>query len=113
MPTVLTGDANKAVEASTFVINAAFTDEDDAAVTPSSITWTLTDAAGNVINSRQDVVVDTPAASIDIVLFNADLAIAGQDRKRVLTVDAVYDSNAGSDLPLRDFVEFEIVDAPV
>jgi len=99
MTTTLT---EKAVEGSTYVITAAFYDEDDNAVVPTSATWTLTDDLGNVINSREDVAITGLDTTVDIVLSSADLLLpagAGQVG-RVLTVAAVYDSDAGSDLPL-------------
>lgn len=99
----------KAADKSTYVINLAFEDEDGNAVIPDSIAWTLTDDAGTVINSRTSVAVAVPAASVDIVLSGNDLKYS-DGRHRVLTVQAVYDSNLGSDLPLKDEVKFEIAD---
>jgi len=99
-----------AQEEGTYIITAAFTDEGDSAVTPNVITWTLTDRDGDVINSREDVSVDTPASSIDIVLSGDDLAIGTNGISRVLLVEATYDSDAGSDLPLKGQVRFNIDD---
>jgi hypothetical protein len=108
MPTYLTTTAE---EESTYLISAAFTDENDVAVVPDTITWTLTDADGNVINSREDVSVSSPAASVDIVLSGDDLGLqAGEtgDVVRILTIEATYDSDAGDDLPLKDKATFII-----
>lgn len=99
MPTTLEA---KAVERSTYVITAAFFDEDDSAVVPTNATWTLTDDLGNVINSRKDVAIVSLDTTVDIVLSSTDLLLpagAGQVG-RVLTVNAVYDSDLGSGLPL-------------
>lgn len=110
MPTTL---STKAVEGSTFVITAAFTDEDGVTAAPSSITWTLTDAAGNVINSREDVAVATPASSIDIVLSGNDLpGVNAAENELRLVIEAVYSSDAGSDLPLVDEVAFRVASLP-
>lgn len=102
---------DKAKEKSTFVVNASFEDEDGDAITPTSITWTLTDRKGRIINSRESVSVAVPAASNDIVLTGNDLALQqNDDRIRVFTVEAVYDSAAyGNDLTLNDEAEFEIL----
>jgi hypothetical protein len=107
MPSTLTTLAN---ERSTYVITAAFTDAAGDAVVPNSITWTLTDEAWRVINSRSAVAVAVPAASISIVLSGADLALhdAKDSGGRVLTVEAEYDSTEGSGLPLNDEVRFRI-----
>jgi hypothetical protein len=83
----------KATEESTYIVTAAFTDADDSAVTPTSVTWTLTDTRGNIINTREDVVV-TPASTITIVLTGDDLGMdeIGDEAKRIITVNAVYTS---------------------
>lgn len=106
MPTSIT---TRAVDQSTYVVNCAFKDENGAAVTPDSITWKLTDDAGNVINGRSAVAVAAPAASIDIVLSAGDLDYS-DGAARVLTVLAVYDSTLGSNLPLKDSVRFMVSD---
>jgi hypothetical protein len=112
MPTVLT---SKAIEESTYIITAAFTDEDGNAVTPNSLAWTLTDDQGAVINSRENVSL-TPGESVQIVLSGDDLALAENDsRRRRVLVEGVYDSNAGSGLAIRDEVVFviqELLNAP-
>jgi len=106
MPLELDG---KAVEKSTYVITLSFKDESGSAVTPNSANWTLTDGAGAVINNRENVVI-TPAESVDIVLRGADLALSENDNgMRLLTVEALYNSSLGNDLPLKDSVKFYIV----
>lgn len=106
MPTVLT---TKATEQSTYIITANFTDAAGADVIPSSITWTLTDAAGNIVNSREDETIVIPAASVDILLSGDDLRCPhGRDRSLILTVKAIYDSTEGSDLPLNEQVRFTV-----
>jgi len=112
MTTELTTHAK---EKSTFVITAAFTDEDGNAVAPKTLTWTLTDDGGTVINEKEDEVVSSPSASEDIVLSGDDLALqSGEETRgvRILTVEATYDSDAGSDLPLNEEIRF-IVDGLV
>jgi hypothetical protein len=109
MPTTLTTEA---VEQSTFAIVAAFTDDAGAAVVPNSgLTWTLTDVAGNVVNSR-DAVSISSASTITIVLHGADLALSSsfRDNKRLLTIEGTYNSSLGSNLEIRDQVLFTIAD---
>jgi hypothetical protein len=104
MPTTLT---TRAIDKSTYVINCAFTDENGAPVIPESISWTLTNDVGTVINSRTSVDIAVPAASVDIVLSGEDLDYT-DGAARVLTVNAVYDSSLGSNLPLKDSVRFMV-----
>ena len=106
MMTVLSTKAN---EGSAYTLTIAFTDEDGSAVTPDSITWDLTDTDGNAINSRTTVSVAVPASSINITLSGDDLAIPRPEMLwRVVTIEAVYDSSYGSNLPLKDEIMFEI-----
>lgn len=108
MPTLIT--TQKANEKGTFKITAAFADETDASMTPNTgLNWTLTDDAGNVINSRSAVTI-TPASSVDIILSGNDLAIGNNGTKRILTIQGTYDSSAGSNLPLKDEIVFYIHD---
>lgn len=108
MPITLTLDA---VEESTYVLNVAFYDEDDNTVTPNSVNWTLTDVAGTVINSRTEVVL-TPAIAVDIVLTGDDLALGATrgEVQRIVTIQAVYDSDAGNDLNLKESAILKIKD---
>ena len=94
-------------EKSTKVIPVSFQDEDEAAVTPNSISWTLTNETGTIINSRENVSV-TPASTINIVLSGDDLAIGDNGMSRRLLVYALYDSAYGSDLSLRAVAKFDI-----
>jgi hypothetical protein len=105
MPTVLT---TKAVEKSTYIVTASFTDEDGNAATPNALTWTLTDGSGNVVNERSDVVI-APSSSVEIVLQGDDLATT-LSSVRYLTLEGNYDSDAGSNLPIKDEVRITIED---
>jgi hypothetical protein len=104
----LTDAAN---EQSTYMVDCVFTDEDGDPVTPNEITWTLTRTSGVVVNSRNAVPVATPASEITIILFGDDLKIFDGDSspaKRKLLVEALYNSDLGNDLPLRDEATIEI-----
>ena len=100
-----------AVEQSTYAVVVSFTDDASEAVSPDSgsITWTLTDKAGNVINSRNGVAIAS-ATSITIVLSGDDLAVPERRTvTRVLTVECTYSSDIGSNLPLEGEIEFKIL----
>lgn len=108
------GDAVEASEKSALFVTLGFTDEDGNDVVPDSIKWTLVDLTGSVINTRAQVAVAVPAASVTIVLSGADLAIQTSEAnsrntvKRRLVVEAVYDSALGDNLPLNESCEFTI-----
>jgi len=93
-------------EESTAVFTVAFTDEDGNDVTPDSIAWSLTDDDGDVINSRDEVAIAAPAASVTITLSGDDLALqdgeTGRTVKRHLIVEAVYDSDTVTNSPLKE-----------
>jgi hypothetical protein len=108
MPTQLT---SYAVEKSTFAVVCAFTDENSVAVVPDSVTWSLVDDAGTVINSLTDQ-SESPAATVTIVLSGDDLQLLDQDNaseQRYLEISAVIDTDLGSNLPLKDRAEFKVI----
>lgn len=98
----------KAPENGTYIFVVTFTDEDSVSTIPTALTWSLTDRYGNIINSREDVSI-TPAATINIVLSGDDLLLSKpHDNVRILLIEGTYDSDLGSDLPLRGEAVFEI-----
>ena len=109
MPAILTVDA---IEESTLVITAAFTDETGAAVVPTSLNWSLLDASGNVMNSRSEVAL-TPAAIVKIVLTGNDLALpATSSAVRKVLLQGRYDSSNGTGLYLKETAQFSIINLP-
>jgi len=99
-----------AKEKGTYAITCTFTDEDDAAVTPDSIVWSLTDTDGTVINNRDQVAVAVPASSVEIVLSGDDLEVtetAGFVERRFI-VEIVFDSDLGNNLPHKDECTFSL-----
>lgn len=107
MPDFLT---QKAVENSTYSIAAAFSDSAGNAVVPNSLTWSLADRDGTIINSREDVAVETPAATVTIVLYGDDLELADPDNAaRVFLIKGDYDDpDLGDGLPIAAEICFEI-----
>lgn len=98
-------------EESTIVLDVTFLDENGDAVTPNAASWTLTNADGEVINTRQDVAISPLATTVHIVLSGADLSLssdAATRYRRILTVRATYDSDIGSDLALTEQIEFYV-----
>lgn len=105
MPSTITPNA---IETSTYVVNAAFTDEDGDAVVPNTVSWALYDRLGNVINSHS-AETETPATAVDIVLSGDDLDYEAGIH-RILQVWGTYDSTLGTDLPYADEVRFSLDD---
>lgn len=70
----------------------------------------LTKLDGTVVNSRERVAFTSLASSVDIRLSGLDLTVsrgkAIQDR--VFTVEAVYDSDYETDIPLNDACIFQV-----
>ena len=104
--------ATLAAEESTYVVAVSFRDANDAEVVPDSITWSLRDPDGTIINSRVAVAVAAPAADINIVLTGDDLAKRRTQRyePRLVHVDAVYTSDLGAGLPYHGEFLFYIED---
>lgn len=107
MPTNL---SEPAIERSTYVIALTPKDETATAVTPNigTVTWTLTDYYGNIINSRSNVALAS-AATMYIVLTDEDLAVVDESPVRRVTIQCEYNSSLGNNLSLRDEVRFNVV----
>lgn len=106
-----------ATDRSSYVIQIDFTDEAGDAVTPTAATWTLTDGADEVVNSRENIVVSTLASTIHVALSGADLDVdeAGgrTENLRSLVVSASYNSSlTGTLLPIKKAVKFLVTDLP-
>lgn len=109
MPTTI---STQSLPDNTYKITVAFTDSAGSAVTPNDgCTWTLTDTSGTTINSRSAVAI-TEATSVDIVLYDADLAAQGaeDDGIRLFAIDGTYDSDEGNNLTLDKTFQFVIAD---
>lgn len=100
----------KVKEKSTFKITCAWKNAAGTAVTPDSATWKLTNESGTVINSRTAVSITGLSTTNDIILSGSDLALQSttDNGKRIVTVEAVYDSDEGSNLPLKDEYTFTV-----
>ena len=105
-----------AMEKSSYIITATFTDEDGDAVIPATIKWTLSTAKGVIVNGRENVAVAVPAAEVEVLLSGEDLKIlSGEVNQavRLFTVNATYDSALGIGLPLKGAIRFIVEDLRV
>lgn len=104
---------NKPVrEKSTIKVTCAWKNAAGTAVTPDSATWTLTDEGGDTINSRSEISIAAPSTTNDVVLSGDDLALQSttENGKRFFMAEAIYDSDEGNDLPLKDQLTFYVKD---
>jgi len=100
----------QAPEEGSYVIALTFKDEAGTALVPATLTWTLTDDAGTVINSRT-AVSTTPAATTNLVLYGNDLTVTDtKKRRRIVTLNGTYNSTYGTGLPLTEEIRFSIRD---
>lgn len=104
--TILTDHAAKR---GAYMITAEFTDEDGAAVIPTSLKWHLSKTDGTILNSRQNVAVAVPAASVTVLLKDNDLFIDTTDEEwvEVFTIDGFYTSLVhGAGIPVHARAKF-------
>ena len=76
-------------------------DYNGSAITPTTMTWTLTDKDGTIINSREDVSISSPSTENEVFLSGDDLAIqSGETSKdevsRYLLMEGTYAVTIGS-----------------
>jgi len=104
---VLSDTAN---EQSSYWVAVDFLDESNNAMAPDVATWTLTDLAGNLINSREDVSIVTPETDEAIELTGDDLVVDGNDIvQRILTIEGTYTSvTYGASKPFKFQIKFPI-----
>ena len=112
MPMILSNTGGQyAISKSTFAVTVAFFDENNVAAVPTSITWTLTDGLGVVVNGRTAQNITSLASSVTIVLDAEDIDYTtSASKRRVLTVTALYNSTLGPNLPDVDSISFPIAD---
>ncbi|RLG68958.1 hypothetical protein DRN93_01445 [archaeon] len=101
---------DKPVEESTALLSLTLKDEEGNVVVPKTLKWSLSDAEGNIINNRDEVDVSAPASTTKILLYGEDLALIDEsdDGFRIITIQATYDSDNGTDLPFIDQIGFYI-----
>ena len=69
-------------------------------IIPDTATYTITDSAGNIINSQEDTVIATLANDVYVVFDADDLVVTeiGGQAKRVLTIKGTYSTSIGGTL---------------
>ncbi len=109
MPVDLTTNA---VERSTYIVDAQFSNASGTTFVPTTVSWTLSNRAGTDQNGRTDVST-TAATTVTIVLSGSDLTlVAGDDGMRIIYFEVLYDSTFGTGLKLKEEANF-IIDSLV
>ena len=94
-------------ERGTAIFELEFADENGATVVPSTSAWQLMKSDGTIVNNRD--FASCSFSGTTVVLSGDDLQLfANDDKKRIFAIEALYDSTAGSGLPLVDEVQFKI-----
>ena len=104
------------VKLGTIIFTVQFLTDAGLAATPKTLTWSLTNEAGTVINSRNRVSV-TPAASNVIVCSGADLQLLTGETAdyvhRRFIAEGTYDSTTlGDNLPVKEVAAFVLENNP-
>lgn len=112
MPTFLDDPEDRVQEKSTAVFTVTLKDEDGVAIQPADITslkYSLSDTDGAIINNLNQQEILSPENPQEITLKGDDLQIlSGESGNvlRVLTILATYNSDLGSNIPLKDECRF-------
>lgn len=86
----------RAKESGTYLITAVLTDEEGQPAVPESLSWTLTNDHGVVINGRLNIPIVPPSSTVEIMLSGDDLRTpANKKEARVVTIRGQYNSNRG------------------
>lgn len=89
-------------EKSSYTVTVGFTDDSEAAVTPSAVTWSLLDSDEEIVNGRDGVSV-TPGEEVTIELSGDDLVTG----RKTLLVEATIDGK-----PVKETVYINVKDLP-
>ena len=95
------------LEGGTVIVGASFEDSKGSSVTPNTLTYTVLNEYEEVVNSLKDQTI-SPSSSIEVTLSGDDLP-AG---KLYFLVEGTYDSDAGSNLPLKGYATFTVQRLP-
>ena len=95
-------------ERSTFVVDVAFRNAAGAAITPTAASWSLYDPRDVAMNSRANVAITTPSATVSITLAGADLATYEDEVGDMVTRTLVASATHGGNVYL-DQVKFSIL----
>ena len=86
-------------EENSYTVSMQFSDEDGTTCTCETLTWTLTDMDGNIINGRDGVSVTPSATTETVTLTPSDTTIvSGQNNERLFLAEWTYNSDYGTGL---------------
>ncbi len=79
-------------------------------VLPGSLKWTLTDSSGAIINNRDQVVIASPTASHQLLLYGNDLSVTESLSRvtRILLIEATYTEGNLAGIPYNHEYHFVV-----
>lgn len=93
-------------EGGTLILPLVFFDETDTEGVPDTLTWTLKNFSGEVVDELEDQTL-VPSEEITLVLTGAQLSVGSYGTDRELQIKGTYESTLGS-LHLDQAVRFYI-----
>lgn len=89
----------RAVSGGTYSVAIDLLDEDGFDITPISVTWSLFDQSGSIINSRENVAVEVPSAHFSLLMSGDDILVGSDEEElRILRVTTRYSNNLATGL---------------
>lgn len=95
------------LEGGTVIMKCSFFDGNDNAVTPNTLTYSLKDISGSIINTK-DTVSITPDTVVHVALSGDDLPYG----RVYFELNGEYDSTYGTGLKLHDYAQIDLMEAP-
>ena len=95
------------LEGGTVIVKCSFHDATDESIAPNTLSYSLKDIEGNIINAQDSISV-TPDTTVHVALTGADLPYG----RVYFELNGEYDSTYGSGLKLHDYAQIELMEAP-
>ena len=95
------------LEGGTIIVKCSFFDEDDVLVEPNTLSYSLKDIEGGIINS-QDSISITPDTTVHVALTGGDLPYG----RVYFELKGEYDSTYGVGMKLHDYAQIELMETP-
>lgn len=100
-------------EGNTAVFHLLCWDQNSLAVAPNSLYWTLHDGAGLVINSRENIGINSLQSSMDLAIDSSDTTMQADKawstkERRYITFTGNYNSDIGNNRIITGQLSFDI-----
>jgi len=100
-------------EKGTISFEVSFFDEENRAVAPTEILYSLVDSRGTIVNSIQQKPISSPESTVTITLSGDDLQLLTHEAYsskvyRFLVIEATYTSDIGEGLKMKESIRFKV-----